>query len=445
MKILKYLLILILFLIVVTIGVLFFSGKIIESKLNTKETQIENFKFSLGKREITFDNISINGNKMGPGRATISLKRFFGNMFDKEIYLNEVEFSNVDFNTLFAAPDENIDKFISKIQVPAEKTEAGAADNISEEISSLESGTNDVLNFDFITQMEDLEKLKREFSDTQDLDTKIAKLKEISEKSEKIKKDITDKKILINEKIAELDSENIKALNTYTDQLEELNNTIKAGNVDNIKKITFIDRGRDIVQDLNISLKTAKVAEDFYKSNISAKKVILISADQRMEIFNTGPDLGSTTADYKSKDAAYKITKAENSELYKIAVTRDKLSEDILYENDKITADIKYTKINFLPDVSDIVIETKLSYNNDILNIASNNSVTDEQENFIKESIEKIKQERLAALSEKYNTENTRINGILDQLNEKEKELDAQISKLKVLTTSSNIINTLGE
>ena len=57
MKILKYLLILILFLIVVTIGVLFFSGKIIESKLNTKETQIENFKFSLGKREITFDNI----------------------------------------------------------------------------------------------------------------------------------------------------------------------------------------------------------------------------------------------------------------------------------------------------------------------------------------------------------------------------------------------------
>ena len=79
------------------------------------------------------------------------------------------------------------------------------------------------------------------------------------------------------------------------------------------------------------------------------------------------------------------------------------------------------------------------------MNISSNNSVTSEQENFIKESIEKIKQERLAALSEKYNTENTRINDILDQLNEKEKELDAQISKLKVLTTSSNIINTLGE
>ena len=126
-------------------------------------------------------------------------------------------------------------------------------------------------------------------------------------------------------------------------------------------------------------------------------------------------------------------------------VTRDKLSEDILYQKDKITADIRYTKINFLPDISDIVIETKLSYNNDILNISSNNSVTSEQENFIKESIEKIKQERLAALSEKYNTENTRINSIQDQLNEKEKELDAQISKLKVLTISSNIINTLGE
>ena len=445
MKILKYLLMLILFLIVVTVGVLFFSGKIIESKLNTKETQIENFKFSLGKREITFDNISINGNKMGPGRATISLRKFFENMFDKEIYLNEIEFSNVDFNTLFAAPDENIDKFISKIQVPAEKAEPGTVDNVSEEISSLESSTNELLNFDFLTQIEELEKLKKEFSETQNLDTKIVKLKEISEKSEKIKKDIMDKKTLINEKTAELDSENIKALNAYTDQLEELNNTIKAGNVDNIKKITFIDRGRDILQDLNISLKTAKVAEDFNSSNISAKKVILNNKDLKMVINNTGPGLGGTTADYQSKDAVYKITKVENTELYKILVTRDKLSEEILYENDKITADIKYTKINFLPDISDIVIETKLSYNNDILNISSNNSVTDVQESFIKESIEKIKQERLAALSEKYSTENTRINAVQDQLNEKEKELDDQISKLKVLTISSNIINTLGE
>ena len=445
MKILKYLLIFILFLIVFTIGALFFSGRIIESKLNTKETQVENFKFSLGKREITFDNISINGNKMGPGRATISLRKFFGNMFDKEIYFNEIEFTNADFNTLFAAPDENIDKFISKIQVPAQKKEAGEEDNITEGISNLESGTRDVLNFDFYAQIEELEKLKTEFSETQDLDTKISKLKEISEKSEKIKKDIMDKKTLINEKITELDSENTKALNIYTDNLEELNSTIKAGNVDNIKRITFIDRGREILQDLNISLKTAKVAEDFNESNISAKKVILTDKDLKIEITNTGPDLGSTAANYKTKDASYEITKNEDSGLYKILVKRDKLTENILYENDKIVADIKYTKINFLPDIPDIVIETKLLYNNDILNISSDNSVTDEQENFIRGSIESIKQERLAALSEKYNTENTRINSIQDQLYAKEKELDDQISKLKVLTISSNIINTLGD
>jgi hypothetical protein len=445
MKILKYMLILILFLIVVTIGVLFFSGKIIESKLNTKETQIENFKFSLGKREITFDNISINGNKMGPGRATISLRRFFENMFDKEIYFNEIEFTNTDFNTLFAAPDENIDKFISKIQVPSPKGETEETDKTSDEIADLESKTDELLNFDFTAQVEELEKLKREFLETQDLDTKISKLKEISEKSEKIKKDIMDKKTLINERIAELDSENTKALNTYTDNLEELNNTIKAGNVDNIKRITFIDRGRDILQDLNLSLKTAKVAEDFDKSDISAKKVILQSKDQKMEITNIGMIPGNTTVDYQTKDAVYGITKEKDSGVYKIQVKRDRLLENVLYENDKITADIEYTKKNFLPDIPDIVIETKLLYNNDILNISSNNSITDEQENFIKESIEKIKQERLAALSEKYNTENTRINSIQDQLYTREKELDIQISKLKVLTISSNIINTLGE
>lgn len=445
MKILKYLLLSVLFLIMILIGVLFFSGKIIESKLNNKETQIENFRFSIKKREFTFDNITLNGNKMGAGRAKLSLKMFFLNILDKEVYINEMEFTNADFNRLFAAPDENIDRFISKIQVPDKKTAEKNTENVTDKILELESDTNEILNFNFVSQMESLEKLKQEFSETQDLDTKITKLKEITSETEKIKKEMTDKKSVISDKINELDNENVASLKEYIDNLEELDNTIKSSNVDNIKRITFIDKGFEITQDLNKSLKISKLIEDFNESNLTIKKVILKEEDSEIVIYNTGLYSEASSAQYQNHDVVYNINEVGKTGVFNISIDRDKLMENVTYDKDKIVAIIKYTKLNFLPNIPDIVIETKLNYNNETLHISSNNSVTKEQEDFIKESIEGIKQERLEILSKNYSEDNTKINSILDELYSKEKELDSQILKLKVLSTSSNIINKLGE
>ena len=118
MKALRTLLFLVLVIVVLAIGTLFFSGKIIESKLNTSEVQTEKFKFSLKRREVTFDNIIINGNSLGPGHGKLGLKRLFSNIFDNKIYFSEMELTNLDFNSIYAAPDQNIDKFIGKIEIP---------------------------------------------------------------------------------------------------------------------------------------------------------------------------------------------------------------------------------------------------------------------------------------------------------------------------------------
>ena len=75
MKVLRILLLVTLLLVILAIGTLFFSGKIIESKLNTSEVQLENFKFSLKKREVTFDNFVINGSSLGPGRGRLEIKK----------------------------------------------------------------------------------------------------------------------------------------------------------------------------------------------------------------------------------------------------------------------------------------------------------------------------------------------------------------------------------
>ena len=444
MKALRTLLFLVLVIVVLAIGTLFFSGKIIESKLNTSEVQTEKFKFSLKRREVTFDNIIINGNSLGPGHGKLGLKRLFSNIFDNKIYFSEMELTNLDFNSIYAAPDQNIDKFIGKIEIPNKNNSDNEIVKSTDKIGKIEANVKEVLRFDSLAQLEELEKLKKEFSDAPNLDEKIAKLKAISEKSDKIKTDLTEQKKKINDIIDEVDTEGSDALRRYTEELESLSQSIKASDVDNIKNITFIEKGREILVDLNSSLKIVKVLDGFNNSNVSIENLNINGS--KLIVKNVGPVFeNSASAVYSDKDVKYNIKENPKTQIYDVFINRNNLELTIIYSNDKILSKINYTKENFIPNINSIIINTEMEYKDGEVNVTSNNSLTGEQELFIKESIEKMEQEKLLGLSNEYNINNEKLMSILDQLYIKRKDLDDQILKLKVLTTSSNMINTSGE
>ncbi|MBP9478160.1 MAG: hypothetical protein KBF12_06015 [Sebaldella sp.] len=440
MKVLRILLLVTLLLVILAIGTLFFSGKIIESKLNTSEVQLENFKFSLKKREVTFDNFVINGSSLGPGRGRLEIKKLFGNIFDNKVYFSEMKLDNLDFNSVYAAPDKNIDKFIGKIEVPDKVYSDNKSSKNTNNLVKIEADIKEVLNFDFSTQIDELQKLKNEFSDIKSLDGKIVKLKEISEKSDKIKKDMTDKKKQINAVIDEVDMEDNQTLKIYTDELENLNQSIESSSTDNIKNITFIDKGREVLVDLNSSLKITKIIEGINESNVSIKNLDINGS--KLVVKNVGPAFGnSVSAVYSDNEVKYNINENAKMQAYDISINRNNLVLTIIYSSDKIASKINYTKENLIPNINSIVINTDLDYRDGVLDITSNSSLTSEQELFIKEGIEKLEQEKLLELSKQYNINNEKIMSILDQLYTKRKDLDEQILKLKILTTSSNIIN----
>lgn len=440
MKVLRILLLVTLLLVILAIGTLFFSGKIIESKLNTSEVQLENFKFSLKKREVTFDNFVINGSSLGPGRGRLEIKKLFGNIFDNKVYFSEMKLDNLDFNSVYAAPDKNIDKFIGKIEVPDKVYSDNKSSKNTNNLVKIEADIKEVLNFDFSTQIDELQKLKNEFSDIKSLDGKIVKLKEISEKSDKIKKDMTDKKKQINAVIDEVDMEDNQTLKIYTDELENLNQSIESSSTDNIKNITFIDKGREVLVDLNSSLKITKIIEGINESNVSIKNLDINGS--KLVVKNVGPAFGnSVSAVYSDNEVKYNINENAKMQAYDISINRNNLVLTIIYSSDKIASKINYTKENLIPNINSIVINTDLDYRDGVLDITSNSSLTSEQKLFIKEGIEKLEQEKLLELSKQYNINNEKIMSILDQLYTKRKDLDEQILKLKILTTSSNIIN----
>ena len=161
---------------------------------------------------------------------------------------------------------------------------------------------------------------------------------------------------------------------------------------------------------------------------------------------NVGPVFeNSASAVYSDKDVKYNIKENPKTQIYDVFINRNNLELTIIYSNDKILSKINYTKENFIPNINSIIINTEMEYKDGEVNVTSNNSLTGEQELFIKESIEKMEQEKLLGLSNEYNINNEKLMSILDQLYIKRKDLDDQILKLKVLTTSSNMINTSGE
>ena len=175
-------------------------------------------------------------------------------------------------------------------------------------------------------------------------------------------------------------------------------------------------------------------------SNVSIKNLDINGS--KLVVKNVGPAFGnSVSAVYSDNEVKYNINENAKMQAYDISINRNNLVLTIIYSSDKIASKINYTKENLIPNINSIVINTDLDYRDGVLDITSNSSLTSEQELFIKEGIEKLEQEKLLELSKQYNINNEKIMSILDQLYTKRKDLDEQILKLKILTTSSNIIN----
>ena len=120
MKFLKFLLFLfLLFLVIVTGGVIF-SDKIVYNMTKTKNSEFKNLKYSIKDNEITFDNFLLNGKGLGKGKAKISFirKGFLGLSFKSS--LSEMKLEDVDLKQIYDAPNNQIDFFVKKIDIPAD-------------------------------------------------------------------------------------------------------------------------------------------------------------------------------------------------------------------------------------------------------------------------------------------------------------------------------------
>ena len=73
MKFLKILLSLVLILVILLVGGVIFSDKILTHMTTTKNSRFENLKFSMKNGEITYDNFILNNKKLGKGKKVLAI------------------------------------------------------------------------------------------------------------------------------------------------------------------------------------------------------------------------------------------------------------------------------------------------------------------------------------------------------------------------------------
>ena len=119
MKFLKFLLITVIALLVLFIGMVVFSNKIITELTKSKDSEFENLKFSIATREVKFDNYVLNGENLGKGTGKINVKKTLENgILTRKIYFSNLTLEDVDVDAINANTDKFIDSYVDSLEIP---------------------------------------------------------------------------------------------------------------------------------------------------------------------------------------------------------------------------------------------------------------------------------------------------------------------------------------
>ena len=277
MKFLKFLLVLFLMFLVVVTGGVIFSDKIVYNMTKTKNSEFKNLKYSIKDNEITFDNFLLNGRELGKGKAKISFirKGFLG--LNLKSSLSEMKLENVDLKQIYDAPNNQIDFFVKKIDIPAdnktiEKTTEEFVKETTEELGRVSLNTDNFINVKIRNNILNTNKIKADYNSSTDLKNKSQKIMELDREVKSVTEMINTEKQNIENSISKIEVERNLMLKNVSQELNKLEKTISLNDINNINSYIFMDNGENIVQSLNKTLKIVNLIKEIKEAPITRYK-----------------------------------------------------------------------------------------------------------------------------------------------------------------------------
>ena len=439
MKFLKFLLVLFLLLLITATGGVIFSNKIVYNMTKTKNSEFENLRYSIKDSEIIFDNFVLNGKDLGKGKAKISFIRsgFLG--LNLKSALSDMKLEDVDLKKIYDTPDNQIDSFVEKIEIPAnseaiKKTTEEFVKETTKELENVSNGIDNFISTGIRENILNINKIKTDYGNITDLKNKAQKLTELDKEIKPVTRMINTEKQSIENSISKIETEKSLMLENISQELNKLEKIVSLNDIKNMNSYIFMDKGKNITQSLNKALKVVNLIKEIKEIPLLISSVDINNGTVKF----SGLDGENTVSgEIKLEDIPEKITVKSSQDAYDIIYKEDKLTMQTSFDK-KIVSVIEYLKDNILEGRVIKLVSRLTSENNNFQNI-NETVLSDEEKTLLTEKINTLQQTRYQEIMAKYDEQIKSIDNLITAVYDKKEKLNQIQREMVSLSTIINL------
>ena len=439
MKFLKFLLVLFLLLLITATGGVIFSNKIVYNMTKTKNSEFENLRYSIKDSEIIFDNFVLNGKDLGKGKAKISFVRsgFLG--LNLKSALSDMKLEDVDLKKIYDTPDNQIDSFVEKIEIPAnseaiKKTTEEFVKETTKELENVSNGIDNFISTGIRENILNINKIKTDYGNITDLKSKAQKITELDKEIKPVTRMINTERQSIENSISKIETEKSLMLENISQELNKLEKIVSLNDIKNMNSYIFMDKGKNITQSLNKALKVVNLIKEIRGIPLLISSIDINSGTVKF----SGLDVENTVSgEIKLEDIPEKITVKSSQDAYDIIYKEDKLTMQTSFDK-KIVSVIEYLKDNILEGRVIKLVSRLTSENNNFQNI-NETVLSDEEKTLLTEKINTLQQTRYQEIMAKYDEQIKSIDNLITAVYDKKEKLNQIQREMVSLSTIINL------
>lgn len=405
----------------------------------TKSSEFENLRYSIKNSEIIFDNFVLNGKDLGKGKAKISFVRsgFLG--LNLKSALSDMKLEDVDLKKIYDTPDNQIDSFVEKIEIPAnseaiKKTTEEFVKETTKELENVSTGIDNFINTEIRENILNTNKIKTDYNSITDLKSKAQKITELDKEIKPVTKMINTEKQDIENSISKIETEKSLMLENISQELNKLEKVVSLNDIKNMNSYIFMDKGKNITASLNKSLKAVNLIKEIRSLPLQISNVDINNGTL---VFNGLNGKNTVSGEIKLEDIPEKVAVKSAQDGYDITYREDKLTMQTSFDKNIVSV-IEYLKDDILEGKVIKLVSRLTSENNNFQNI-NETVLSDEEKTLLTEKINTLQQTRYQEIMIKYDEQIKSIDTLITAVYEKKSKLDQIQREMISLNTIINL------
>lgn len=405
----------------------------------TKSSEFENLRYSIKNSEIIFDNFVLNGKDLGKGKAKISFVRsgFLG--LNLKSALSDMKLEDVDLKKIYDTPDNQIDSFVEKIEIPAnseaiKKTTEEFVKETTKELENVSTGIDNFINTEIRENILNTNKIKTDYNSITDLKSKAQKITELDKEIKPVTKMINTEKQDIENSISKIETEKSLMLENISQELNKLEKVVSLNDIKNMNSYIFMDKGKNITASLNKSLKAVNLIKEIRSLPLQISNVDI---NNGTIVFNGLNGKNTVSGEIKLEGVPEKAAVKSAQDGYDITYREDKLTMQTSFDKNIVSV-IEYLKDDILEGKVIKLVSRLTSENNNFQNI-NETVLSDEEKTLLTEKINNLQQTRYQEIMTKYDEQIKSIDTLITAVYEKKSKLDQIQREMISLNTIINL------